>query len=135
MKESHLPTRRAGIKKCFTELPDSDEHDDHVIVLSTLWHVAMAQPTDKEYPSLGVHECMGSLIQRGLKDKNWLLRVQNIYVPIGSYTMHKAEFEEKAVESGVIPPLMELLRGKMSWVVTVHTLGHLTRYNSTFPAL
>ncbi|KAL0558070.1 hypothetical protein IC582_006634 [Cucumis melo] len=143
IKENHLATRRAGLKKCFNELPYRDDQD-HVLVLSALWHIAMAQPDDKEYPSLGVFECMASLIQRGLKDKNWLLRNQNIYIPyyaahvIGSYTMHKAEFAEKAVKSGVIPPLMELLRGKMSWVeqrVTVRALGHLASYNSTFEAL
>lgn len=143
MKETHFATRRAGLKKCFNELPYRDDHE-HVLVLSALWHIAMAQPNDKEYPSLGVFECMANLIQRGLKDKNWLLRDQNIYIPyyaahvIGSYTMHKAEFAEKAVESGVIPPLMELLRGKMSWVeqrVTVRALGHLASYNSTFEAL
>ncbi|XP_022962238.1 uncharacterized protein LOC111462748 [Cucurbita moschata] len=143
MKETHVPTRRAGMKQCLSELPYSDDHD-HVLVLSALWHIAMAQPNDKEYPSLGVFECMGSLIQRGLKDKDWVLRDQNIYIPyyaahvIGSYTMHKAEFAEKAVESGVIPPLMELLRGKMSWVeqrVSVRALGHLASYNSTFEAL
>lgn len=142
-KETHLPTRRAGISKCFNELPNRDDHD-HVLVLSALWHIAMAHPNDREYPSLGVFECMGNLIQRGLNDSNWLLRDQNIYIPyyaahvIGSYTINKPEFAQKAVESGVIPPLMELLRGKMSWVerrVAVRALGHLASYDSTFEAL
>lgn len=143
MKEPHLATRRAGIKKCFNELPYRENHQ-HVLVLSALWHIAMAHPNDKEYPSLGVFVCMRSLIQRGINEKKWLLRDQNIYIPyyaahiIGSYTMHKAEFAKKAVESGVIPPLMELLRGQMSWVeqrVSVRALGHLASYNSTFEAL
>ncbi|GFS44185.1 ARM-repeat/Tetratricopeptide repeat (TPR)-like protein [Actinidia rufa] len=113
----------------------------HVLVLSGLWNVAMTQPDDPEFPSLGIFKCMASLIQRGLTDKDWLLRDQNIYIPyyaahiIGSYTMKRSEFAEKAVESSVIPPLMELLRGKMSWVeqrVAVRALGHLASYESTF---
>ncbi|KAJ4965530.1 hypothetical protein NE237_017379 [Protea cynaroides] len=143
MKETDPSLRRAGIAKCFKEIPHRDDQE-HVLVMSGLWNLAMTQPDDPEFPSLGIFECMASLIYKGINDEDWLLRDQNIYIPyyaahvIGSYTMNKAEFAEKAVKSGVIPPLMELLRGKISWVeqrVSVRALGHLASYERTFNAV
>ncbi|KAL7207913.1 hypothetical protein ACSBR1_029793 [Camellia fascicularis] len=143
MKEPESSMRRAGIANCFKEMPFIDDHE-HVLVLSGLWNIAMTQPNDPEFPSLGIFQCMASLIHRGLTDRDWLLKDQNIYIPyyaahvIGSYTMNKVEFAEKAVDSGVIQPLIELFRGKMSWVeqrVAVRALGHLASYESTFEAV
>lgn len=48
------------------------------------------------------------------------------------------EFAETAMNAGVIPALVELLRGKLTWVeqrVAVQALGHLATYASTFPAV
>ncbi|KAF2324147.1 hypothetical protein GH714_008356 [Hevea brasiliensis] len=106
MKEQNLSLRRAGIGSCFKEMPVKDSQE-HVLVLSGLWNIAMTQPDDPEFPSLGIFDCMARLIQKGINDRSWLLRDENIYVPyyaahvIGSYTMNKVEFAEKAVESGV----------------------------------
>lgn len=131
------------MENCFKEMPHT-ENQENVLVLSGLWRIAMTQPDDPEFPSLGVFKCMANLIQKGIHDRNWLLRGQNIYIPyyaahvIGSYTMNKVEFAEMAVQSGVIPPLMELLRGKISWVeqrVAVRALGHLASYEKTFEAV
>ncbi|XP_026394189.1 uncharacterized protein LOC113289203 [Papaver somniferum] len=143
MKETNPSLRTSGISKCFKEIPH--KHDqEHVLVLSTLWNIAMTHPNDPEFPSSGVFECMASLIRKGLHNRDWLLRDQNIYIPyyaahiIGSYTMNKIEFAEKAVKSGVISPLMELMRGKMSWVeqrVAVRALGHLASYKTTFDSV
>lgn len=124
-------------------MPQRDEQE-HVLVLSGLWNIAMAQPDDPEFPTLGIFQCMASLISKGLNYPSWVLRDQNIYIPyyaahiIGSYTMNMVEFAEKAVESGVIPPLIQLLRGKLSWVeqrVAVRALGHLASYERTFDAV
>ncbi|KAL5559137.1 hypothetical protein UlMin_035348 [Ulmus minor] len=143
MKKPDSLERKAGIANCFKKMPIRDDQE-HVLVLSGLWHIAMTQSDDPEFPSLGIFKCMASLINKGINDKKWISRDQNIYIPyyaahvIGSYTMNKVEFSEKAVESGVIPPLMELLRGKMSWVeqrVAVRALGHLASYERTFGAL
>lgn len=144
MKEPDSKQRRAKIANYFKQMPIRDEQEN-VLVLSDLWHIAMSHPDDSELPSLGVFECMAGLIHKALNGEKWLYRDQNIYIPyyaahvIGSYTMNKVEFAEKAVESGVIPPLMELLRGKkMSWVeqrVAVRALGHLVSYERTFEAL
>ncbi|XP_015885036.3 uncharacterized protein LOC107420561 [Ziziphus jujuba] len=143
MKEPDSLQRRAGIVNCFKQIPLREDHQ-HVLVLSGLWHIAMTHPDDPEFPSLGVFECMASLINKGINNRDWLQRDQNIYIPyyaahvIGSYTMNKVEFAEKAVKAGVIPPLMELLRGKLCWVeqrVAVRALGHLASYERTFEAL
>ncbi|PIA33060.1 hypothetical protein AQUCO_04200068v1 [Aquilegia coerulea] len=143
MKEPDSLLRKAGIIKCFKEMPARDDQE-HVLVLSGLWNIAMTQPNDPEFPSLGIFECMSSFIYRGINDRDWLLRDQNIYIPyyaahvIGSYTMNRVEFAEKAVDSGVIPPLMELLRGKISWVeqrVAIRALGHLASYEKTFDSV
>ncbi|XXG56963.1 hypothetical protein AAC387_Pa03g4249 [Persea americana] len=140
MKEQDPSLRSTAIANFFQNMPHRDAQE-HVLVLSGLWNIAMAQPNDPEFPSLGIFQCMASLISRGINDPSWLLRHQNIYIPyyaahvIGSYTMNVIQFAEKAVESGVIPPLLELLRGKLSWVeqrVAVRALGHLASYDRTF---
>lgn len=140
MKEPNSSLRRARITKCFKEMHLIND-EERILVLAGLWNLAMTQPNEPEFPSLGIFECMVNLINKGINDQDWLFKGQNIYIPyyavhiIGSYTMNKAEFAEKAVESGVIPPLMELFRGNMSWVeqrVAVRALGHLASYKSTF---
>ncbi|XP_022772230.1 uncharacterized protein LOC111314881 [Durio zibethinus] len=144
MKEPDPSLRRAGIASCFKEMPLIKDDQQHVLVLSGLWNIAMTQPDDPEFPSLGIFDCMASFVEKGINDRSWLLRDQNIYIPyyaahvIGSYTMNKVDFAEKAVLAGVIPPLMELLRGKISWVeqrVAVRALGHLASYERTFEAI
>ncbi|GAB4852296.1 hypothetical protein Ancab_016488 [Ancistrocladus abbreviatus] len=143
MNEHEALLRRAKISNCFKKMPLVDSQEN-VIVLSGLWNIAMTHPDDPEFPSLGIFECMKNLIQRGINDREWLLRDQNMYIPyyaahiVGSYTMNSTKFAEKAVQSGVIPPLLELLRGKISWVeqrVAVRALGHLASYEATFEAL
>ncbi|KAI6689096.1 hypothetical protein NL676_025924 [Syzygium grande] len=143
MAEPDPSLRRAGITRCFKEMLHRD-NQELVLILSGLWHIAMTHTDDPEYPSLGIFDLLSNLIMKGINDKDWLLRNQNIYVPyyathiIGSYTMNKAKFAEKAVESGVIPPLIKLLRGKLSWVeqrVAVRALGHLASYEKTFKAV
>ncbi|XP_024973454.1 uncharacterized protein LOC112511862 [Cynara cardunculus var. scolymus] len=143
MKEPNLLIRRAGIKKCFKEIPSINEQE-RVLILSSLWNIAMTQPEDPEFPSLGIFKCMVSLLHKSINDKPWLLDGQNVYIPyyaahiVGSYTMNRFEFAEKAVESGVILPLLDLMRGKMSWLeqrVAVRALGHLASYDSTFEAV
>lgn len=140
MKESNPSLRKAKIANCFKQIPLTD-NQEHVLILSSLWKIAMAHPNDPEFPSLGIFRCMATLINRGINDKDWLNKDQNIYIPyyaahiIGSYTMNKPEFAIKAVKSGVIPPLIELLRGKISWVeqrVAVRALGHLASYDASF---
>ncbi|KAJ9177334.1 hypothetical protein P3X46_012566 [Hevea brasiliensis] len=143
MNEPDPSLRRAKMVQCFKEMALRDDQE-HVLVLSGLWNIAMTQPDDPEFPSLGIFECMGKLIDRGIKDKEWLLRGQNIYIPyyaahiIGSYTMNKAEFAESAVTLGVVLPLMELLRGKITWVeqrVAIRALGHLASHERTFEVI
>ncbi|KAL9447104.1 hypothetical protein AB3S75_014722 [Citrus x aurantiifolia] len=143
MEEPNSSLRRAGVASFFKEMPLQDDQQ-HVLALSGLWNIAMTQPDDPLFPALGIFNCMSSLISKGVNNRDWLLRDQNIYIPyyaahvIGSYTMNKVEFAEKAVKSGVIPPLMELLRGKISWVeqrVAVRALGHLASYDRTFDAV
>ncbi|KAG8478402.1 hypothetical protein CXB51_028226 [Gossypium anomalum] len=143
MNEPEPSVRRAKLSQCFKEMPLRDDQE-HVLVLSGLWNISMAQPDDPEFPALGIFECMAKLIHRGITDQNWLLRGQNIYIPyyaahiIGSYTMDNPQFAEKVVKSGVVLPLMELLRGKMSWVeqrVAVRALGHLASHEKTFEAV
>ncbi|KAF3647834.1 Tetratricopeptide repeat-like superfamily protein isoform 1 [Capsicum annuum] len=112
-----------------------------VPTLRCLWNIALAQPDDPEFPSLGVFNCMAKLLSRCTRDQKWLSRGKNVYVPyyaahvIGSYTMNKARFSVLAVKSGVISPLIELLRGKITWVeqrVAVRALGHIARHRRTF---
>ncbi|KAK9949613.1 hypothetical protein M0R45_005130 [Rubus argutus] len=108
MKEGNPSKRRASILKFFGDLPTQDDDG------------------------------------QGLKNRRWLSHDQNIYIPyyaahiIGSYTMNMEEFAESSVHAGVIPPLVELLRGRLTWVeqrVAVRALGHLATYASTFPAV
>ncbi|KAK9097243.1 hypothetical protein Sjap_022740 [Stephania japonica] len=140
MKQSDPTIRSSRLAKCFEEMPLRDD-EEHVLVLSGLWNIAMTHSDDPEFPSLGVFECMASFIHKALTNPDWLLKDQNIYIPyyaahiIGSYTMNKPEFAEKAVKSGVVPPLLDLLRGKLTWVeqrVAVRALGHLASYDRTF---
>lgn len=143
MKEGNPSKRRSSILKFFRELPSQDD-DGQVLPISGLWNTAMAHPNDPEFIELGIFECMSALIWKGLKNRRWLSHDQNIYIPyyaahiIGSYTMNMEEFAESAVHSGVIPPLVELLRGRLTWVeqrVAVRALGHLATYASTFPSV
>lgn len=143
MKEGNPSKRRASIHKFFRELPSQDD-DGQVLPISGLWNTAMAHPNDPEFIELGIFECMAALIWKGLKNRRWLSHDQNIYVPyyaahiIGSYTMNMEEFAETAVHAVVIPPLVELLRGRLTWVeqrVAVRALGHLATYASTFSAI
>lgn len=140
-KDSNSPQRRTRIASCFKQIALG--HDSKtVLVLDRLFRTAMTQPNDTEFPSLGIFACMASLIRRGLDDREWLGRGQNAYIPyyaahvIGSYTMNKPEFAERAVESGVVEPLIELLRGKspnVSWVeqrVAIRALGHLVSHDA-----
>ncbi|KAK8951057.1 hypothetical protein KSP39_PZI003477 [Platanthera zijinensis] len=143
MKEENPSKRRSNIIKFFKDLPLQDE-DGQVLPISGLWNTAMAHPNDPEFINLGMFECMAALIWKGLKNRRWLSRDQNIYIPyyaahiIGSYTMNLEEFAIAAVNAAVIPPLVELLRGRLTWVeqrVAVRALGHLATYASTFPAV
>ncbi|GKU94841.1 hypothetical protein SLEP1_g8276 [Rubroshorea leprosula] len=143
MKEPEPSLRRAKLAHCFKELPLRDDPED-VLVLSGLWSIAMTQPDDPEFPSLGIFECMTKLIQKGINDQNWLLKDQNIYIPyyaahiIGSYTMNRADFAERTVKAGAVLALLELLRGKMSWVeqrAAVRALGHVAGHDNTFQAI
>lgn len=143
MKEGNPSKRRSSIIKFFRELPSQDD-DGQVLPISGLWNTAMAHPNDPEFINLGIFECMSQLIWKGLKNRRWLSHDQNIYIPyyaahiIGSYTMNMEEFAERAVHAGVIPPLVELLRGRLTWVeqrVAVRALGHLATYASTFSAV
>ncbi|KAK1370988.1 Clathrin, heavy chain [Heracleum sosnowskyi] len=143
VKEGNPSKRRASILKFFRELSSQDD-DGQVLPISGLWNTAMAHPNDPEFIELGIFECMTSLIWKGLKNRRWLSHDQNIYIPyyaahiIGSYTMNMEEYAESAVHAGVIPALVELLRGRLTWVeqrVAVRALGHLATYASTFPAV
>ncbi|KAF5738243.1 ARM-repeat/Tetratricopeptide repeat-like protein [Tripterygium wilfordii] len=143
MDESDPSRRRSKIAQSFKELPLRDDKEN-VLVLNGLWKIAMTLPDDPEFPSLGIFECMAKLIHKGITDQDWLLKDQNIYIPyyaahiIGSYVMNRVEFVEKAVKSGVIFPLTELLRGKISWVeqrVAVRALGHIASHEKTFEAI
>lgn len=143
MKEANPSKRRTSIMKFFKDLPSQDD-EGQVLAISGLWNTAMAHPNDPEFIDLGIFECMSALIFKGLKNRRWLSHDQNIYIPyyaahiIGSYTMNMEEFAERAVQAGVIPPLVELLRGRLTWVeqrVAVRALGHLATYDSTFPAV
>lgn len=143
MKEANPSKRRTSIMKFFKDLPSQDD-EGQVLAISGLWNTAMAHPNDPEFIDLGIFECMSALIFKGLKNRRWLSHDQNIYIPyyaahiIGSYTMNMEEFAERAVQAGVIPPLVELLRGRLTWVeqrVAVRALGHLATYDSTFPSV
>lgn len=141
MNEPDPSLRKLKISRCFKEMPSTSDDDELILALSSLWNIAMTKPNDPEFPSLGVFECMAKLIHRAVGDKKWLLRDQNIYVPyyaahiIGSYTMNKVRFAAKAIKSGVVSALIELLRGKITWVeqrVAIRALGHIATHDTTF---
>eukprot|EP00249_Psilotum_nudum_P022597 c28577_g1_i5 orf=951-2855(+) len=143
MKETNPNKRHASVAKFFKDLPTQDE-EGQVLAISGLWNTAMAHPNDPEFIELGIFECMAAVIWKGIKNRQWLSKDQNIYIPyyaahiIGSYTMNVEEFAERAVQAGVIPPLVELLCGRLTWVeqrVAVRALGHLATYDSTFPSV
>ncbi|KAL2643708.1 hypothetical protein R1flu_011295 [Riccia fluitans] len=121
MKESNTVKRRTMVAKFFKELPNQNEQGQ-VLAISGLWNTAMAHPNDPEFLELGIFECMASLIWKGINNREWLSQDQNIYIPyyaahvIGSYTMNVEEFAARAVQAGVIAPLLELLRGRLTWV-------------------
>ena len=143
MNEPNPLIRRTKLAKCFKEMPFTDDQEQ-VLVLSSLWNLAMNQPNDPEFPSLGIFQCMANFILKGINQKDWLLKDQNIYIPyyaahiIGSYTMNNPKFALKVTKCGVIPPLLELLRGKLSWVeqrVAVRALGHIASHDISFKKL
>lgn len=132
--------RKTLIVQCFKNL-HLIEDMELVLTLRCLWNIALTQPDDPELPSLGVFNSMARLLKRCTRDQKWLSRGKNMYVPyyaahiIGSYTMNKATFSVLAVKSGIISPLIELLRGKITWVeqrVAVRALGHIARHRRTF---
>ncbi|XP_019182853.1 PREDICTED: uncharacterized protein LOC109177840 [Ipomoea nil] len=136
MAEPDPSARRSRIAKCFRELPLRDDKE-LMIILTGVWRIAVAKPDDPEFPALGLFPCMAKLI---INDRN----CNNMSIPyyaahiIGSYTMNSSEFAEMAVRAGVLTPLMELLRGKMSWVeqrVAVRALGHIASHRATFKAV
>ncbi|XP_050373667.1 uncharacterized protein LOC126791274 [Argentina anserina] len=138
MNEPNSSIRKSKITKFFKDLPLRNDQEQ-VLALSSLWNIAMRQPDDPEFPSLGIFKCMAELINKGINDRKWLLSDQNIYIPyyaahiIGSYTMNKAQFADKALKQGVVLPLMELMRGKITWVeqrVAVRALGHMAGHDN-----
>ncbi|XP_055804032.1 uncharacterized protein LOC129873059 isoform X2 [Solanum dulcamara] len=140
MEEKDPSIRKTLIVQCFKDL-HLIEDMELVLTLRCLWNSALAQPDDPEFPSLGVFNSMARLLNRCTHDQKWLSRGHNVYVPyytahiIGSYTMNKARFSVLAVKSGVISPLIDLLRGKITWVeqrVAVRALGHIARHRRTF---
>ncbi|CAM6097653.1 unnamed protein product [Calypogeia fissa] len=143
MREGNLVKRRTKIANFFKQLP-SQNGEGQVHPISGLWNTAKTHPNDPEYLELGIFECMSLLIWKGIDNRDWLSQDQNIYIPyyaahiIGSYTMNVEEFAERAIQAGVISPLLELLRGRLTWVeqrVAVRALSHLATYDSTFPYL
>lgn len=140
LKEPNLEKRQCLLSGYFKHLP-SQSNSGHAFAVSGLCSLAMRQPNNAELVDAGVLGCMTSLVSKGIQDRRWLLQQQNIFVPyhaahiIGSYTMNREDFAERAVKEGVIPPLVELLRGRLTWVeqrVAVRALCHLASFNSTF---
>uniref|UniRef100_A0A7N0SYP8 ARM repeat N-terminal plant domain-containing protein n=1 Tax=Kalanchoe fedtschenkoi TaxID=63787 RepID=A0A7N0SYP8_KALFE len=143
MDDGNPATRRTRLARCFSDMPHRDD-EELVLALSSIWSISMAHPDDPEFPSLGIFKSMAGLVRKAIGNRRWLLKGQNVYTPyyaahiIGSYTMNKSLYAEKAVESGVVQPLMELMRGKISWVeqrVAVRALGHLASHRATFKAV
>ncbi|KAG9160332.1 hypothetical protein Leryth_022658 [Lithospermum erythrorhizon] len=137
-------TGRNAKQSNFEELHLIVDDDDLLITITSLWNIALSQPNDPEFATPSVFNCLANLVERCINDKSWLSKGKNIYIPyfaahiIGSYTMNKAQHAEFAVESGVLSPLMELLRGKISWVeqrVAVRALGHLCSHKKSFQAI
>lgn len=151
MKDPVAGRRRAALARFFKELaadadPDSEDPEEHeegqVMAVSGLWNRAMAHPNEPELVEAGALEAMAALIWKGIEDRAWLGRAQNVYIPyyaahiIGSYCMNVEAFAERACAAGVVPPLLELLRGRLTWVeqrVAVRALGHIATYDATFP--
>ncbi|CAL1372061.1 unnamed protein product [Linum trigynum] len=134
--------RRSQASHFFQQMPLTGDKD-HVLVLSSLRNIAIAQPDDPEFPSLGIFTSMTRLIQKGIHHKQWLLKDQNIYIPyyaahiIGTYATSNPQSAAKAAESGAIPALLELLRGKISWVeqrAAAGALCHLASHDVVFRA-
>ncbi|CAM8934349.1 unnamed protein product [Rhodiola kirilowii] len=143
MDEGNPTTRRTRLAKCFNDMSKCDD-EELVLALSSIWNISMTHPDDPEFPSLGIFKCMAGLIDKGVSNRRWLLKGQNVYTPyyaahiIGSYTMNKSLYAEKAVESGVVQPLIKLMRGKISWIeqrVAVRALGHLATHKATLKAI
>lgn len=143
LKEPEANRRQASLSAFFRDMPNHDD-ESHVLVASSIWSMAMADPTNVELPSLGALECMSRLISKSLSNPSWLKLHQNIYIPyyaahiIGSYTIRVPSLATVAVESGVVGPLVSLMQGRISWVeqrVAVRALGHLASYDSTFPTI
>ncbi|KAI5062802.1 hypothetical protein GOP47_0021349 [Adiantum capillus-veneris] len=141
IKEPNLEKRQALLIKYFKRDLPSHSNAGHAFAVSGLWSLAISRPNDAELIDAGILGSMASLIRKGIQDRRWLLQQQNIFVPyyaahiIGSYTMNREDFAERAVKEGVIPPLLELLRGRLTWVeqrVAVRALGHLASFSSTF---
>ncbi|CAN8254816.1 unnamed protein product [Cochlearia groenlandica] len=145
MKETNLFRRRSKLATIFKEIPRR-ESKDHVLVLSGLWNIAMSEPNDPEFPSLGLFECMSKLIHKSIKNRAWLLKDQNIFIPyyaahiIGSYVMNHEDLAAMAVDTKVliVPSLLELFKGRISWVeqrAAARALGHLASHEKSFEAV
>ncbi|KAJ7294611.1 hypothetical protein O6H91_09G105000 [Diphasiastrum complanatum] len=143
LKETDLSKSHSRLARLFQEFP-SHGADGQVVVVSQLRNIAMTYPTQTELIQQGIFECMSGLIWKGLRNRQWLAQDQNVYIPyyaahiIGSYTLLVEESAERAVKAGVIPPLLELLRGKLTWVeqrIAVRALAHIAAYDSTFPSV
>ncbi|XP_042452736.1 uncharacterized protein LOC122037357 [Zingiber officinale] len=143
MKDRNPCRRRSALAGFFDNMPRRDDEAD-VLVLSALWNIAMTRPDDPELPSLGALRCMSLLIAKAVADPAWLRCHQNVYIPyyaahvLGSYTIRLPELAALAVDAGAVQPLLDLLRGSITWVeqrVAVRALGHLASYDVTFPAV
>ncbi|KAL2893141.1 Porphobilinogen deaminase, partial [Bienertia sinuspersici] len=123
MKEGNPSKHRANIHNFFRELPSQDD-DGQVLPISGLWKTAMAHPIDPEFIELGIFESMSTLIWKGLKNRWWLSHDRNIYII--------------RCLNRVIPSLVELFRGRLTWVeqrVAVRALRHLTTHANTFSTI
>ncbi|KAK1267858.1 hypothetical protein QJS04_geneDACA006311 [Acorus gramineus] len=144
MKNRDPNLKRSLLCRFFHDMPHVDD-PLHVLVMSGLWSLAMSNPDDPTLPSLpSFFTCMANLIRKALSDPHWLHKDQNIYIPyyaahiIGSYTINSPRLVAKAADVVVVPPLVELLKGRLSWVeqrVAVRALGHLASFDSTFEAV
>ncbi|KAJ6827844.1 uncharacterized protein M6B38_365295 [Iris pallida] len=143
IKHPNPRVRRSSLSAFFREMPFR-ESDEDVLVMSSLWSTAMAEPNGTELPSAGALRCMSLLIDKGISNPSWLRRRQNVYIPyyaahvLGSYTIRSPSLASLAVDAGAVEPLLGLLRGRMTWVeqrVAVRALGHLASYDATFPAV
>ncbi|KAM0937749.1 putative armadillo-like helical, tetratricopeptide-like helical domain superfamily [Dioscorea sansibarensis] len=143
MEQQNPRRRRAALTTFFNTMPYTVD-ESQVLVMSSLWSMAMTNPTNPELPFSGALHCMSLLINKSLSQPSWLLLHQNVYIPyyaahiIGSYTIKSSSLAELAVDAGAVPLLLDLLRGRLSWVeqrVAARALGHLASYDSTFHAV